>query len=51
MENNAHAMEAAHRRLYVSLGGDSSARIWRWNDALGRTKEEVIAKLREVALS
>jgi hypothetical protein len=38
-------------RFAKALGFNSTTPIFRWNDAPGRTKEEVIAKLRAVAFS
>jgi len=34
-----------------ALGGDSHDAIWKWNDAPARTKEEVVAMLRAVAIN
>ena len=41
------ALQAVSSNLY--LYGKDTLTAWKWNDATGRTKEEVIAKLREVA--
>lgn len=46
-EDTEALVERACERVYVSLG---LRRVHIWNDEPGRTKEEVIAKLRSVAL-
>lgn len=40
-------MSIAYQRMYDALGTDPT----NWNDSPGRTQAEVVAKLREVALS
>ena len=40
----------AAERLAAALGCSEITGIFKWNDARGRTKDEVIAKLRAVAL-
>lgn len=43
--------EGAHQALAKAVGGGSLPDIWGWNDAPGRTAEEVIAMLRACAAS
>jgi len=45
------ARRGAIAALVNALGGDDARSIWEWNDAPGRTKEEVSAMLRAVAAS
>lgn len=41
---------ASHNvRAYLRLSREEMADIWRWNDVVGRTKEEVVARLRKAA--
>lgn len=42
-------MEAS-ARMFKALGADNVGGIFRWNDTVGRTQDEVVAKLRAVAL-
>lgn len=41
---------ATQRALAVYIGGEDIECIWRWNDAPGRTKLEVVSSLRAAAL-
>jgi hypothetical protein len=42
--------DAADRALWTHIGGTCVGDIWRWNDADGRTAEQVIETLRAAAV-